>query len=67
MAVRGQGQAIAEAPALSSQDMLQRDPNFLATLFWQKIILVIVGLRYLFLGDPGTDTGRSSEGGVADM
>nr|XP_036879038.1 ESX-1 secretion-associated protein EspI-like [Manis javanica] len=67
MAVGGQGQAIAEAPALSSQDMLQRDPNFLATLFWQKIILVIVGLRYLFLGDPGTDTGRSSEGGVADM
>lgn len=52
---------------MSSQDMLQRDPNFLATLFWQKIILVIVGLRYLFLGDPGTDTGRSSEGGVADM
>lgn len=51
---------------MSSQDTLQRDPNFLANLF-RQIILVIVGLRYLFLGGPGMDTGRSSEGGVGDM
>lgn len=31
--------------SLSFQGILQKEPNFLATLFRQKIILIIVGLR----------------------
>ncbi|KAI5929512.1 Maestro heat-like repeat family member 5 [Manis javanica] len=42
------GHRLTQIPELTQclLDMLQRDPNFLATLFWQKIILVIVGLRF---------------------
>lgn len=32
-------------PALTPQAILQKEPNFLATLFRQKIILVIMELR----------------------
>lgn len=41
----GSGAATMPSPTLPFQGVLQKEPNFLATLLRQKIILVIVGLR----------------------